>query len=61
MIIKRGKVLVKAYPGKIHEIIAGGILLAVGVEEVHHRKMIGFQFLRQVRVELVGQTIRWRQ
>ena len=61
MFIQRGKVLAKADPGEVDNFIAGGILLAICTEDIHHRKVIGFKLFRRVRIKLIGQPVSWRE
>ena len=61
MVIKRGKFLVKADPDKVDNIVAGGILLAICAEEIHHQEVIGFELFRRVRIKLIGQPVSWRK
>ena len=60
MVIQRGKVLMKAYPGEVENIIAGGVLLAIGTEEIHQRKMVGLELFRRIGIKLVQQPVCWR-
>ena len=43
----------KADPGEVDDVVAGGVLLAVRPEEIHHRKVIGFELFWQIGIKLI--------
>ena len=61
MVVQRGKVLVKADPGEVDDVVAGGVLLAVRPEEIHHREVIRFELFRRIRIKLIRGPIGGRK